>query len=305
MNKNQKRLALMGLAASMLFFLSGCVSLDKSGNPTGWVWNLLGRPMSHVITYFADNLGLGFGLGIIFVTIIVRLIILPLGLHQSRSAAYQSAKREYLAPILEPINERLRNAETQEEKMAAQSELMQAQRENGLSLMGGVGCLPLLIQFPFFSALYYAARYTPGVLKDDFLWFNLGHRDFPLIIIIAALYYFQSWLSIQQVPEEQRKQMAATMYSMPIMMIFFGISSPAAVILYWFVGGIFSIIQQLITNYIIKPRLKEKVAEEFKKNPPKAPRTTPNKRKDVTPKNTQAIANKPPKNRNAGKQNRK
>ena len=165
MNKNQKRLALMGLAASMLFFLSGCVSLDKSGNPTGWVWNLLGRPMSHVITYFADNLGLGFGLGIIFVTIIVRLIILPLGLHQSRSAAYQSAKREYLAPILEPINERLRNAETQEEKMAAQSELMQAQRENGLSLMGGVGCLPLLIQFPFFSALYYAARYTPVYSK--------------------------------------------------------------------------------------------------------------------------------------------
>ena len=126
-----------------------------------------------------------------------------------------------------------------------------------------------------------------------------------MIIIIAALYYFQSWLSIQQVPEEQRKQMAATMYSMPIMMIFFGISSPAAVILYWFVGGIFSIIQQLITNYIIKPRLKEKVAEEFKKNPPKAPRTTPSKRKDVTPKHTQAIASKPKKNRNAGKQNRK
>ena len=71
--------------------------------------------------------------------------------------------------------------------------------------------------------------------------------------------------------------------------VFFGISSPAAVILYWLVGGIFSIIQQLITNYIIKPRLKEKVAEEFKKNPTKAPRTTPNKRKDVTPKNTQAI----------------
>ena len=261
--------------------------------------------MSHIITYFANNLGLGFGLGIVFVTIIVRLIILPLGLHQSRGAAYQAAKREYLAPILEPINERLRNAETQEEKMAAQSELMQAQRENGVSLMGGVGCLPLLIQLPFFSALYYAARYTPGVLHDHFLWFNLNSRDFPLIIIIAALYYFQSWLSIQQVPEEQRKQMAVTMYSMPIMMIVFGISSPAAVILYWFVGGIFSIIQQLITNYIIKPRLQEKVAEEFAKNPPKAPRKTPGTRKDVTPKNTQAIANKPKKNRNAGKQNRK
>ena len=51
--------------------------------------------------------------------------------------------------------------------------------------------------------------------------------------------------------------------------------------------------------------LKEKVAEEFKKNPPKAPRTTPIKRKDVTPKNTQALASKPKKKRNAGKQNRK
>lgn len=304
MNKRQKRLALMGLAASMLFLLSGCVSVDKAGNPTGWVWNLLGQPMSNVITYFAENLGLGFGVGIIVVTIIVRLIILPLGLHQSRGAAYQAAKREYLAPILEPINERMRNAETQEEKMAAQAELMQAQRENGLSLMGGMGCLPLLIQIPFFSALYYAARHTPGVLNDHFLWFDLGQRDYILIVIIAALYYFQSWLSIQSVPEEQRQQMKATMYSTPLMMIFFGFSSPSAVILYWLVGGIFSIIQQLITNYIIKPRLKEKVAEEFKNNPPKAPRTTPNTRKDVTPKNAKAIPNKTKKNRNAGKQKR-
>lgn len=302
--KQQKRLALMGLAASMLLVLSGCVSMDKAGNPTGWVWNLLGQPMSNVITYFAQNLGLGFGVGIIVVTIIVRLIILPLGLHQSRGAAYQAAKREHLAPILEPINERMRNAETQEERMAAQAELMQAQRENGLSLMGGMGCLPLLIQIPFFSALYYAARYTPGVLEDNFLWFNLGQRDYILIAIIAALYYFQSWLSIQSVPEEQRQTMRATMYTMPLMMIFFGFSSPAAVILYWLVGGIFSIVQQLITNYVIKPRLKEKVAEEFKNNPPKAPRTTPTTRKDVTPKNAQAIPNKAKKNRNAGKQKR-
>ena len=141
-----------------------------------------------------------------------------------------------------------------------------------------------MIQLPFFSALYYAARYTPGVLHDHFLWFNLNSRDFPIDHHYCCPYYFQSWLSIQQVPEEQRKQMAVTMYSMPIMMIVFGISSPAAVILYWFVGGIFSIIQQLITNYIIKPRLQERLLEEFAKNPPKAPRKTPGTRKDVTPK---------------------
>ena len=51
--------------------------------------------------------------------------------------------------------------------------------------------------------------------------------------------------------------------------------------------------------------MKKKVAEEIKKIPTKTPRTTPIKRKDVTPKNTQAIASKTKKNRNAGKQNRK
>ncbi|MGC4388636.1 YidC/Oxa1 family membrane protein insertase, partial [Streptococcus suis] len=76
----------------------------------------------------------------ILVTIIVRLIILPLGLYQSYKASYQAEKMNYLKPIFEPINERIRNATTQEEKMAAQTELMQAQREAGVSMFGGMGC---------------------------------------------------------------------------------------------------------------------------------------------------------------------
>lgn len=308
MNKTLKRLLLSAITLSMLFILSGCVRLGKNGKPTGTVWHLLGEPMGHLITFFAHNLGLGFGLGIVLVTVLVRLLILPLGLHQSRSAAYQAAKRDYLAPIFEPINQKMKDASTQEEKMAAQTELMQAQRENGVSMLGGMGCLPLLIQFPFFSATYFAARYTPGVLKENFLWFNLGHRDIPLMVIIAGLYLVQSWLAVKQMPEEQRKQAGITMYMTPVMMLFFGLYQPSAVVLYWFVGGIFSIIQQLITNYILKPRLKKQVEEEFKKNPPKAPKVAKPVRKDVTPKGsanpTPSISTKK-KNRNAGKQNRK
>ena len=77
MKKNKLALlASMGLAS--LVFLSGCVSVDrKTGNPTGLIWNLLGRPMGEAIKFFANNLGLGFGIGIIIVTLIVRLIILP------------------------------------------------------------------------------------------------------------------------------------------------------------------------------------------------------------------------------------
>ena len=63
MKKNKLALlASMGLAS--LVFLSGCVSVDrKTGNPTGLIWNLLGRPMGEAIKFFANNLGLGFGIG--------------------------------------------------------------------------------------------------------------------------------------------------------------------------------------------------------------------------------------------------
>ncbi|MBM7635608.1 membrane protein insertase YidC [Streptococcus saliviloxodontae] len=299
--KNSKKWLLTGLSLSMLLLLTGCVSRDKSGNPTGLIWNLLGKPMSYVITYFGDHLGLGFGVGIIVTTIIVRLIILPLGLNQSWKAAYHAEKMNYLKPIFDPINERMKNAETQEEKMAAQADLMAAQRENGVSMLGGIGCLPLLIQMPFFSALFFAAQHTKGVANSHFLWMTLGQRDIVLIIIIAGLYFIQSYLSYIAVPEAQRQQMKVMMYYMPIMMAVMSFSLPSAVGLYWFVGGIFSIVQQLITQYMLKPKLRKRVEEEYKNNPPKAFKSA---RRDVTPKKAQTIPT-PKSNRNAGKQNKR
>jgi len=62
----------------MLLVLSGCVQVDKAtGQPTGLIWNTIGAPMAEAIKYFATDKGLGFGVAIIIVTIIVRLIILP------------------------------------------------------------------------------------------------------------------------------------------------------------------------------------------------------------------------------------
>lgn len=302
MKKFQKRLALSGLSLSMLLLLTGCVSRDKSGNPTGLIWNVFGKPMASLISFFADNMGLGFGVGIILVTIIVRFIILPLGLYQSQKGAYQSEKMAYLKPIFEPLQKRMQDPNlSQEEKMAAQADYFAAQKANGVSMFGGIGCLPLLIQMPFFSAMFFAAQHTPGIAESKFLWMNLGKPDFILIAIIVALYFVQSWLSVQAVPEEQRQQMKTTMYSMPLMMAVFTFSLPASVGLYWFVGGIFSIIQQLITTYIIKPRLRKKVAEEFELNPPKkfSPSAT---RRDVTPTSQESQAIMTKSNRNAGKQ---
>ena len=100
----------------MLLVLTGCVQVDKAtGQPTGFIWNTIGAPMAEAIKYFANNQGLGFGVGIIIVTIIVRLLILPLGIYQSWKATLHSEKMNALKHVLEPHQTRLKAATTQEE----------------------------------------------------------------------------------------------------------------------------------------------------------------------------------------------
>ena len=77
--KSIKRFALSAMGVAILLVLTGCVNVDKAtGQPTGFIWNTIGAPMAEAIKYFANDKGLGFGVGIIIVTIIVRLIILYL-----------------------------------------------------------------------------------------------------------------------------------------------------------------------------------------------------------------------------------
>ena len=304
--KSIKRIALSAMGVAMLLILTGCVQVDKStGLPTGPVWDFLGAPMGEAIKYFANDQGLGFGLGIIIVTIIVRLIILPLGVYQSWKATLHSEKMNALKHVLEPHQTRLKEAETQEEKLEAQQALFAAQKEHGISMFGGIGCFPLLLQMPFFSAIYFAAQHTEGVAQASYLGIPLGSPSWILIACAGVLYYVQSLLSLHGVEDEtQREQLKKMIYMSPMMIVMFSIFSPASVTLYWVVGGFMMILQQFIVNYIIRPKLRKKVREEFAKNPPKASKTSA-ARKDVTPESAAVISTsnkKKNKKRNSGKQ---
>ena len=304
--KSIKRIALSVMGVAMLLVLTGCVQVDKAtGKPIGPVWDFLGAPMGEAIKYFATDKGLGFGVAIIIVTIIVRLIILPLGIYQSWKATLHSEKMNALKHVLEPHQTRLKEATTQEEKLEAQQALFAAQKEHGISMFGGVGCFPLLIQMPFFSAIYFAAQHTEGVSEASFLGIALGSPSWILIACAGVLYYIQSLLSLHGVEDEtQREQLKKMIYMSPLMIVMFSIFSPASVTLYWVVGGFMMILQQFIVNYIIRPKLRKKVREEYAKNPPQASKTSAT-RKDVTPESAAVIstsAKKKNKKRNSGKQ---
>ncbi|ETE05079.1 membrane protein insertase YidC [Streptococcus pseudopneumoniae] len=304
--KSIKRFALSAMGVAMLLVLTGCVNVDKTtGQPTGVIWNTFGAPMAEAIKYFANDKGLGFGVAIIIVTIIVRLIILPLGIYQSWKATLHSEKMNALKHVLEPHQTRLKEATTQEEKLEAQQALFAAQKEHGISMFGGVGCFPLLLQMPFFSAIYFTAQHTEGVAQASYLGIPLGSPSMILAACAGVLYYLQSLLSLHGVEDQtQRDQIKKMAYVSPVMIAGFSLISPASVTLYWVVGGFMMILQQFIVNYIVRPKLRKKVREELAKNPPKASAfSKPSGRKDVTPEQPTAITSqKKHKNRNAGKQ---
>lgn len=297
----------------LLLFLSGCVKMKSDGTPdTGsFMYKILVAPLNSLLGILADMIGgiNRYGWAIILVTLIVRFIILPLGIHQSRQSLVQAEKMKYIKPQLDAVQAKLKAATTQQEQMAAQQEMNAVYKENGVSMFGGMGCLPLLIQMPIFSALYTTARYSPLLHDATFLGIDLGQPNMIFVVLSGILYAVQSIISMIGIPEEQKKQMRMMSFASPLMIVMFSIGAPAGVTLYWVVGGFIACLQTYITNVIMRPRIKAKIEEEMKQNPPKVVVTAPKQAatpKDVTPTATPANRNRNAKGssagRNAGKQ---
>lgn len=266
-----KKIILLATLGLLLLTLTGCVDVNSQGQPTGegWVYQLLVHPMGMAIQFFAEHLGWGYGVAIIAITLIVRLAILPLGLHSSKKMMIQQQKMQAIQPEMMRIQQKMTLATTDAERQRLNLELGALMKENDISMFGGMGCLPLLIQMPFFTALFYASRYTPGISEASFLGIDLGHASLILTLLATGSYLLQGYLSMLSLPKEQRAQMKLTMMMSPIMIGFMSLSAPAGCTLYWVIGGLFSCIQTLITNFYHKPKIQKQIAEEMKKNPPK------------------------------------
>lgn len=309
---SKKRLKQLSLLL-MVSFLSACTRIDSStGQPHGWFYEYLVVPTQGLINWLAGLMGGNYGWAIIVFTILVRVIILPLTVNQQKATTRQQAKMKSVEHITKDIQKDLNEADTQEQKMAYQQELADVYKEAGISLTGGMGCLPLLIQLPIISMVFSAIRYSPDIASATFFGQSLGERSILLAVLAGLVYFVQSWLMIRGMPEEQQKQMRATAFMSPAMIFFFSLSSPAGIALYWLFGGIFAIGQQYYTTEILKPKL-EKEAEEQMEDINITRKKTPLKevnqsKVEKAPKNSaksKSHFEKKSGGRNAGKQKRK
>lgn len=309
MKKMKKWLYASGLIG-LILTLSGCVAVHKTGDlkgyPTGegWVYNILVSPMLKAIEFMVDKFDGNYGLAIIVITIIVRGILFPLMVHQSRKSTYMSEKMQYLKPHTEAINAKLKEATDPSEQMKAQKELQALYKEHNVNMFSSIGCLPLLIQMPIFTALFYAVKFAPGIEHaPKFLGIDLAQPNLWLTALAGIAYLGQSYISTIGMSEEQKKQMKTMLFMSPLMIVFISFSSPAGVTLYWVIGGLVSCLQSLYTNLIQKPAIRKNIEEEMRLNPVKP--VSVKEVKEVNENKPSATSNKkkqqPTKGLNAGR----
>ncbi len=253
-----KPILIMLIVVIPIFILSGCSDASQlssiNADSTGIFNQFMIYPLSVLITFFANAFHGNYGLSIVLMTFLIRLAIMPLMMNQTKKQMDMKEKMAVLQPELTALQEKYKNDASAEAKKQQQAEMMQLYQKHQFNLLN-MGCLPMLLQWPITLAFYYAIRRTPEIAAHDFLWFSLGKTDLILPLIAAAVYYVQFRVSQSMSGQNQQhpnNQMALIGLLSPVMMGVFSFQMPAALPLYWAVGGIFIIVQTIILNKMYK-----------------------------------------------------
>ncbi|GKV70557.1 membrane protein insertase MisCA [Sporosarcina sp. NCCP-2716] len=251
----KKKAGLLIMLTVMSVVLAGCGDFKEpiSASSEG-IWSkYIVWPLVSLIETFKELLGT-YGLGIIAVTIIIRLILLPLTLKQTQSSKQMQEIQPKLAALKEKYKSK--DAVTQQKYREEMQAVMTENKVNPVA-----GCLPVIVQMPILIGFYHAIsrmNATPEIPLGNFLVFDLAAPS----IVLAVTAGLMQFVVLRTGPAMDNPQMKVMMYIMPIFIIVIGTIMPAALALYWVVGNIFSVIQNF---FIYKPfKKKEVVIEQTK-----------------------------------------
>jgi len=197
----------------------------------GWL-TIIAVPLFWLLSLFHDWTA-NWGVAIILLTIVIKLIFYPLS-----EASYRSmAKMRVLAPKMQRLKEQYGN-----DRQRMQQAMMDLYKTEKINPLGG--CLPILVQIPVFIALYWTLlasvelRHAPFMLWID----DLASPDpwYVLPILMGITMIVQTRLN----PEPPDPVQAKVMKVMPIAFSIFFFFFPAGLVLYWLVNNILSIAQQ-------------------------------------------------------------
>lgn len=199
------------------------------------------------LTTFYFDLGIPWGWGIILLTVIVRILLIPLTYKQITSMLHM----QQYQPQIKELNEKYKD-----DPQRKQQELMKFFKEHGINPLAS--CFPLLLQMPFFIAMFYALR-DPQLAAEisandpSFLFIsNLEQDPTGAELVILLILYVGSQLGSTLVSlssatdETQRKLMLA----LPFIFVPFIIHFPAGLILYWITTNFWTLGQSFVVKWL-------------------------------------------------------
>jgi YidC/Oxa1 family membrane protein insertase len=208
-------------------------------------FGVIAKPLFMWLNYTKDHWTGNYGWAIILVTLIINLALFPFRLSSLKSAR----KMQKLQPQIKAINDRYKNIGMRDPKKAEQNqEVMALYKREGVNPVGG--CLPLIVQLPFFYAFYRVLDLAIELRHAPWLWVpDLSSAEtLPIhllpIILIATQFFSQKLTPSAGVDPNQQKMMMF----MPLMFGFMFYSASAGLVLYWLTGNVVGIVQQLIIN---------------------------------------------------------
>lgn len=226
-----------------------------------WFINFLTAVLAGIENFVGD-----WGLAVIILTVIIRLILTPLMAHSTKS----TARMQVMQPKLQEIQERYAdNPERQAEEMR---KIYADMKFNPLG-----GCLPIFLQMPVFFGLFTVARQVPadasffGILPSISLSVSqvieasgwVAAAPYILFdVLFGVLTFVPMVINVSTQAEAQRSQTMTMGAVMAVMMLFFGWSVPAAVLLYYVTSSLWQVIQQkVITQRVMEKAKAEAEAE--------------------------------------------
>jgi YidC/Oxa1 family membrane protein insertase len=215
------------------------------------IFGLLALPLLAGLHWIHDNLVANYGWAIILMTILIKIVLLPL----THRSYVSMQKMQQLNPKMQSIRDRYKGKMRDKQgrpNLEAQrkmnEEIMGLYRSEGVNPAGG--CLPMLLQLPILFAFYnlltaaVELRHAPWI----FWIHDLSTKDpfYVLPVVMAGTQFIQTKMTPMAGDPMQRR----IFQLMPIFMLVFFLPSPSGLVLYWLTNNVLTILQQWVYNHL-------------------------------------------------------
>jgi len=211
------------------------VNLENAIDFGSWLkW--LAMPMLIVLKWLYQYVH-NYGLAIIILTILIKLIFWPLG-----NKSYESMKQmQKLQPKMKELQEKYKG-----DRQRLSQETMALYKSHKVNPMSG--CLPMLIQIPVFFGLYKTLLYAIELRHSPFIWWIQDLSDKDPYYITPIIMGGTMWIQQKMTPMSGDPMQQKVMLWMPIIFTFLFLNFPAGLVIYWLLNNVISIGQQYYIN---------------------------------------------------------